>query len=417
MASIFRPKTTKPVPKGAVVAGGKARWTDRKGRAVVAPVVTTGQGVRCRVVSPTWWVEYRDHNGDRQRVPGFKDRAATLQLAARLEKMAGDVRAGVAAPAARHDGPVHVPDHLEAYRADLEARGNEPRGVKEVVACVGRILKGASVGLASAVDPDRVTAHLRREAAARGWGLRTLHTQTIRLKAFGNWLVNTDRLAANPFRRVPLPKQPDADPKHVRRAGTPEELAAVVAAARASKRDEEGMPPADRAALYTLAGYSGRRANALAGVIPEDFTRDAKGAPVRLTTTAKRNKNRKVHTVDLPPHIGKELAAWLKGKEPGKPVFAGKKDWHRHAAAMLRRDLERAGIDYRDAAGHVLDFHALRATYCTFLALAGVGELAAMEMMGVSDSKLVSQVYAKIKGRLAGEAAKLPPMPKAGRRK
>jgi hypothetical protein len=36
-------------------------------------------------------------------------------------------------------------------------------------------------------------------------------------------------------------------------------------------------------------------------------------------------------------------------------------------AAMLRVDLEAAGIPYRDTAGRVVDFHALRASYITYL--------------------------------------------------
>jgi hypothetical protein len=39
---------------------------------------------------------------------------------------------------------------------------------------------------------------------------------------------------------------------------------------------------------------------------------------------------------------------------------------------QLRVDLEAAGLAYRDEAGRVADFHALRASYGTALARAGV---------------------------------------------
>ncbi len=36
--------------------------------------------------SAKWYVEYRDSQGIRRRVPGYRDRAATVQLAAELER-------------------------------------------------------------------------------------------------------------------------------------------------------------------------------------------------------------------------------------------------------------------------------------------------------------------------------------------
>ena len=41
----------------------------------------------------------------------------------------------------------------------------------------------------------------------------------------------------------------------------------------------------------------------------------------------------------------------------------------KHTAEMLRHDLEAAGIPYVDASGHVADFHALRHSYITALAM------------------------------------------------
>ncbi len=48
---------------------------------------------------------------------------------------------------------------------------------------------------------------------------------------------------------------------------------------------------------------------------------------------------------------------------------------------MLRADLADANIEYRDAVGRDLDFHSLRHTFCTKLALAGVRITVAQKMM------------------------------------
>jgi integrase len=47
-------------------------------------------------------------------------------------------------------------------------------------------------------------------------------------------------------------------------------------------------------------------------------------------------------------------------------------NWLERAAQMLRRDLEAAKIDYRDADGRVFDFHALRHQFISNLARGGV---------------------------------------------
>lgn len=110
-----------------------------------------------------------------------------------------------------------------------------------------------------------------------------------------------------------------------------------------------------------------------------------------------------------PAGVGDWLKDWLAAKAPGARLFPGNRDWHRRAAAVLRHDLAAAGIPYRDAAGQVFDFHALRAEFATMLAANGVSQTAATAMMGVTDPRLLSNVYAKMgRAELRREAAKLP---------
>ena len=56
----------------------------------------TGQKVSKK--SRKWWIKYRDADGRVRRVPGCTDRAATLQMAAKLERDAELKRAGVNDP-------------------------------------------------------------------------------------------------------------------------------------------------------------------------------------------------------------------------------------------------------------------------------------------------------------------------------
>jgi integrase len=63
---------------------------------------------------------------------------------------------------------------------------------------------------------------------------------------------------------------------------------------------------------------------------------------------------------------------------------------------MLRRDLKRACIAYADAAGRVVDFHALRHTFITSLARAGVHPLKAKELARHSTITLTMDVYSHV---------------------
>ncbi len=60
---------------------------------------------------------------------------------------------------------------------------------------------------------------------------------------------------------------------------------------------------------------------------------------------------------------------------------------------MMQKDLERVGIPYIDERGHYADFHALRKTFITNLARAGVSPKNAQILARHSDINLTMNVY------------------------
>src|SRR5947209_3999988 len=104
MARLFRQPYTKPIPPGAefITLKGKphARFVGEDGRAVTAPL--TRKGDRIRLLSAKWYVEYRDASGVVQRKPGYTDRKATEQLAAKLERHAARQAEGLLDPFEEH---------------------------------------------------------------------------------------------------------------------------------------------------------------------------------------------------------------------------------------------------------------------------------------------------------------------------
>jgi integrase len=63
---------------------------------------------------------------------------------------------------------------------------------------------------------------------------------------------------------------------------------------------------------------------------------------------------------------------------------------------MIKRDLARAGIDYVDDHGRYADFHALRHTFISSLAKAGVHPLKAKELARHSTITLTMDVYSHV---------------------
>ena len=90
--------------------------------------------------------------------------------------------------------------------------------------------------------------------------------------------------------------------------------------------------------------------------------------------------------------LAAELQAWLVGKPPGEPVFP-----IRGAAThtMIANDLKDAGIEAAKD-GRRVDFHALRTTTVTALALSGVPLAVAQKIARHSTPTLTANVYAVV---------------------
>jgi len=70
----------------------------------------------------------------------------------------------------------------------------------------------------------------------------------------------------------------------------------------------------------------------------------------------------------------------------------------------MRKDWEKANIEYLDKTNHLADFHSLRKIFCTFLQKAGVAPRIVQEAMRHSDPKLTSQTYTDAKQFCMSEA-------------
>lgn len=76
------------------------------------------------------------------------------------------------------------------------------------------------------------------------------------------------------------------------------------------------------------------------------------------------------------------------GRQPADPVFSVP------TLKTFKGDMKRAGVPYKDARGRTADFHSLRRSTGTMLAVANVPPKEAQSYMRHSDIRLTLQVYA-----------------------
>lgn len=400
-------------------------------------------GQPCR--TKNWHVEFKDHLGRRQRVPGFADKPASRELERKLLRLAALRATGAPpddemrrwieglAPALRDKladcgmlSPVQVAalrpldEIVKDWEAHLRSRGSTEGHVRLVTARARKVITGSGAVFWSDLDATRVEQFLKDERERKGGiSARTsnFHLQSVR--QFARWAVRTGIGSEDPIRSL----QPiDVQETRHRRALTAEELSRLLATTESgpprdgTTGDERagGIPGPERALLYRLAAETGLRRNELGTLLVSDLDlADPDHAAVRAR--AKNTKNRRDAHLPLRADLAAALRAHVREKLPAARVFKQPKDFR--AAVVLRADLAAAEIPYRDDAGRVADFHSLRVTFATNLARGGVALQLAQRLLRHSTPVLTANVYTVL-GRDDDRAAiaKLPDMVPAAER-
>lgn len=502
MGTVFKPFVTRPLPEGAevVTRAGKrvAVWADASGKRRQAPA-TAGDTPRIQVRGGTYTAQFRDGAGVVRRVStGCKSLDAARAVLADLERRAEHVKAGIVTQAeanvAEHaDTP--VVEHVDAYLAELahkrgkgarrtvnaEHLANVRRSLRQAVDECGfrrlRDLNRAAVDRwvsrllalpdnAIVDDAGNVTTPARPAA-------RTVNVRLCSLTAWGNWLVESGRLTANPFARLHKLDESD-DTRRQRRALTADELRRLLTVARLRPVAEFGRPtvrivddtrPAksratwkraeltfdtivgaaergrarlrpdeaerreqagrERALLYAVLVTTGLRKGELAALTVGDVQLDAPQPFVVLPAADAKNGQRA--TLPLRADVADELRAWVAGKAEAvcrqrigvagvtvPPADVPLFDVPTGLVRILDRDLAAAGIPKRDDRGFTVDVHALRHTFATHLVAAGVAPRVAQAALRHSTLELTMQHYTDPRLLdVAGALATLPALPTA----
>ena len=185
-----------------------------------------------------------------------------------------------------------------------------------------------------------------------------------------------ERIERNPLRHVQK-VQTNGKQTRLRRAFTREEFQRLLAVSQSRKP------------VYLTAVFTGLRRSELAALEWDDVHLEA--AQPFLNVRASTTKNHKQAVIGLHEDVVTELRK-LQAKRHSSAnglVFATLMP----NMETFKADLKEAHIEFINAKNQRADFHSLRHTLATNLALAGTAPRVAMEIMRHSDMRLTSKTY------------------------
>ncbi len=329
-----------------------------------------------------WTIQYTDAHGNCRQRKGYTDKQESQRLAHRLEeagKLRRDGLIDLTAEDLANQGKRPILQHLDEFLGIIRSKGRTEKHVKLTESRISAILAEAKIVSSVGITHDRVEKAIVAFQKRNDIGPRTVNHYIQSIKEFVNWLV-PKRLANNPLLELEL-RNAQVDIRKKRRALTPEEVSRVVAAARASSKDVQCYSGEQRARIYLLSYLTGLRKSEIASLTVESFQLET--VTPTLTVEARDSKHRKKDVIPLHSSLVILLRQWLPEYASGQPLFP--KLASRKAFAMIRSDLDAAGIPFTTKDGDA-DFHAAgRHTYITELLRNGTSLVVARELARHSD--------------------------------
>lgn len=370
-----------------------------------------------------WYVEVTVL-GRMRRMAAFTDKTATAQLGQRVERLAEHVEAGSTPPSdlarwidglsARVRAKLTNWGLLDKRRAamgqtldellDLWRASILDRGRTEQHADLSRrrsraVLDGIGASQWGEIAAEPVEQHLADRRRA-GLSAQSSNHMLTALRGFTRWMVRTGRATADPLARVET-LNVAIDRRRVRRALTRDEARRLVEAAERSAETVDCLDGETRALVYRIALGTGLRRAELARLRVGDFDLARQEVALRASAT----KSRRAVTLPLPEWLCTELAERLAELPADRPALPLRRNWR--SDRVIGADLDAAGIARTDERGRVVDFHALRATYISWIA-ARNAQAVAQALARHSSGRLTQEVYTDLPAEQRAAVAGLP---------
>lgn len=277
-------------------------------------------------------------------------------------------------------------EHLQDFCDYLKANDRKPKYIFQARSSIDRTLAGCSLKAFSDIDGNKVTGFWAELREAGDIGQRTYNYNLRLFKIFTNWLIKKRRvLGLDPMVGYDLITQTEYKKK--RRAFTADEERRLIETTVSGQKRFK-LTGHERCLVYRLALCTGMRSGEIKKLQKLHFDFDA----VPPTVTVEASKGKRTDDLLLTAGVAADMKVYLADREPTDKVF----DLCHDLRLMIKADERDAGIEYRDAAGRDLDFHSLRHTFCTNLALAEVHITVAQKMMRHSTVELTANFYTHV---------------------
>jgi site-specific recombinase XerC len=336
-----------------------------------------------------WYYRYSNEDGVKVERKGCSDKKVTEGLAREAESQvarikAGDVKSLRVAEANRQPIQRHVDDFLESLR---QAR-RKPKHINNTKACLNRMLCYAAIERLSDFTPSAFLSALAK-LKDEGFAARTIEAHVIAVKSLARWLWKDGRTSDYSLLGLTKPKG-GLEGRKVRRPLSESELRSLIDSTKTAP-SWRGLSGEDRSILYAVAATTGFRRAELKSLTVDSFRLDSK--PPTIVCEAGYTKNGQLAEQPIPESLANVLRSWLGTKPPGRPVFDQITNW---TAMMLRFDLARCGIPFKDESGREVVFHSLRHSYITALVKTGTSVKMLQTLARHHDPKLTLNIYSHL---------------------
>lgn len=385
--------------------------------------------------TPRWHVEFTDDLGKVRRVAGFEDKAGTMELGAKLVRLA------------KHKGARTVPDRdlltwvdglpfrlLKALRrmglvtsavdprrlrplvdpktkkpkepkddlvADfgevLRARRKTEKHIETVTRLARRLFAACEFNVLADIDAERVERQLASFRRDEDLSVRTSNHILSSAKEVTRWAVENRLLPLDPLARLRR-LNPKGDRRRIRRALTFEEVGALVQAAHDGP-ENRGVSGPTRALVWRLAAECGLRVGEIQALQVRDLDLDLEHNPAEpaLLLRAEITKNGEEVRQPIMSELARDLAPYCATKHPATPLLPLPSDFKTKTKLWLKPDLERAGNAYEDKSGRIADAHSLRSSYVTELVRRGANAKVVQTLARHATPDMTLGIYARLR--------------------
>jgi integrase len=215
---------------------------------------------------------------------------------------------------------------------------------------------------------------------------RTINAYLTAIKSFVQYLVDIELLSSHPLKSVRKLNQ-EIGSRKKRRAMTADEVERLLQVATGG-RNSKKWKPGERVLIYRLLLGTGLRSTELSLLTPNQIDFEC----CRLRIEAAKTKNKKADVLPMRPDLVQAVKEWIAehGIQSHERIFHYKS---RLLCDAFYRDLTVAGIERKASDGRCLDVHALRKTFGTMLAKAGVPLTTTQRLMRHSTPVITAKLY------------------------